>query len=652
MKDNPSATVVRSNIEQQLIEIAGSLPGYEPRPAQVEMARVIDRTIRQKGHAVIEAGTGSGKSLAYLAALIRTGGRAVISTGTIALQEQLLQKDIPFVLEAAGLDLKVALAKGRGNYACLRRLEEMQSESPPGSAEQLLAGELLDLHREGHWSGDRADLDRQISPALWSSRIGYASHDCTARGCPYWEETPHQVAYRRLAEADLIVANHSLYLANAAMGGVLLPDHDVVVFDEAHQLERAACSAFDVVIERGQTGRILETVRRRCKEIPGDFVTPAVALEDEIADAVYSYGEGHVRLRDDPGLRSLFDSMASLIGTVSDLVREWRPAQQQLPGLDPAHEQSGVDLVREQTILMVDELASRWAHHSKEWADSDEVRWLESRQAADSFILHAVPLRIDELLDMALWSAKTAILTSATLAAGGDFSYYRSRLGLPSSTLEAVLESPFDFDAQARLYVPENLPMPDDPSFHEAAAAEVRRILAVSRGRAFILCTSYRSLRLFDRFLRDTLPFPVKTQEDLPRSRLLHWFQNTPNAVLIATSSYWEGIDVAGEALSCVIIDRIPFSSPEDPVTQARTELMKARGENWFQQMVLPRAILTLKQGFGRLIRTRTDTGLVAILDRRLLTRSYGRQIVEALPPARIIERLPASLEVEFGALV
>lgn len=279
----------------------------------------------------------------------------------------------------------------------------------------------------------------------------------------------------------------------------------------------------------------------------------------------------------------------------------------------------------------------------------DRANWMVSDPNRDFFELQSAPLDVGEALHQKLWTQRTCILTSATLAVDGKFEYLRRELGLPTNTLESVLGSPFDYPNQALLYIPKALPMPSDPGFNTAIVPEIERILQMTQGRAFVLCTSYRTLRELAAALIGRLPYPCKSQEDLPRARLIEWFKSTPNAVLFATATFWEGVDVPGDSLSCVIIDKLPFASPDDPVVQARTDRMKARDEDWFNGFMLPKAVLALKQGFGRLIRSRTDRGLVAILDRRILTHRYGEVVLRSLPPARRLYQLPQDLETAFA---
>jgi ATP-dependent DNA helicase DinG len=319
---------------------------------------------------------------------------------------------------------------------------------------------------------------------------------------------------------------------------------------------------------------------------------------------------------------------------------------------DPALAKQRAETIREQMRSVARELSSRWEYFANLRGGDQRANWMTLDPAKDQYELQSAPLDVGEQLEKLLWSQRTCVLTSATLAVDGKFDFLKRELGLGSDTLDAVLGSPFDYPNQALLYVPRGVPAPNDPAFTQGVVPEIERILAVTQGRAFVLCTSYRSLREIAAALTPTLPYPCKSQEDLPRARLIEWFKNTPNAVLFATATFWEGVDVPGDALSCVIIDKLPFSSPDDPVVQARTDRMKARDEDWFGGFVLPKAVLALKQGFGRLIRTKTDRGLVAILDRRVVTMRYGEVVLRSLPPARRIAALPASLEAGFATPV
>jgi ATP-dependent DNA helicase DinG len=310
---------------------------------------------------------------------------------------------------------------------------------------------------------------------------------------------------------------------------------------------------------------------------------------------------------------------------------------------DEEQEKQRAQIQREQLMATADGLAARWAHFAQIDTAGDRANWMEVDPSRDYFELRSAPLDVGESLRRLLWTKRTAILTSATLAVDGQFDFIKRELGLQDMELhELALGSPFDFRNQVRLFLPSHLPAPNHPAFPEAAIATIERLLHLSQGRAFVLFTSYQALRHVSAALMDRLPFPCKTQEDLPRTRLIEWFKTTPHSVLFATATFWEGVDIPGDALSCVIIDKLPFASPGDPVVQARTERMKANGEDWFNGFMLPKAVIALKQGFGRLIRTRTDTGIVAILDRRLTTMRYGQVILRSLPPARRIHSFDA----------
>jgi ATP-dependent DNA helicase DinG len=353
-------------------------------------------------------------------------------------------------------------------------------------------------------------------------------------------------------------------------------------------------------------------------------------------------------LEQDPVFEANTRRMSEALTRLSQWLSTTDAGQMSLIETDPQMDKQRAETIREQMQSVATDLARKWEHFATLRSGDRRANWMQLDPSRDYYELNSAPLDPGTALHELLWKKRTCVLTSATLAVDGKFDFARRELGLPDDTLDQVLGSPFDFRNQALLYVPREMPMPNDQAFMDAAIAEVQRILTMSHGRAFVLCTSYRSLRELSQALIPQLPFPCKTQEELPRARLVDWFKNTPNAVLFATSTFWEGVDVPGEALSCVIIDKLPFSSPDEPVVQARTEEMKAKNEDWFGGYVLPKAVLALKQGFGRLIRTQSDTGMVAILDRRLLTMRYGQVVLRSLPPARRISALSSSLEEAF----
>lgn len=634
-------------ITRVIEEIVSQLPGYEPRPQQVRMAQIVAEAIRSGRHAVIEAGTGSGKSFGYLIPALESGRKVVVSTGTIALQEQLLRKDVPFLAQAYGEPIPVALAKGRSNYVCLHKLAEVQRSLPPDDPMGRVCTDLLRLAVSGEWNGDRSDLPFNVEPRFWTERIASDPEDCLGPRCPNFAFTPHRKAREQCDDARIVIANHALYLTDLIRESGVLPRHDVVIFDEAHHLERAAVSAFSLQLADGLTVKLLQRVQRRFRSLPPSLVERLASADTDVTTYLCQRGPGVFRFEPEAEFRRLARALSDALVRLAAWLVSADAGQMLLLERDATAARQQAEILREQMEAVARDLAARWDHFAALQPSDARANWLQVSGAG--FALVSAPLEIGDMLRHLLWSRRTCILTSATLAVDGGFDFVRRELGLPDNTLAAVLGSPFDFQRQALLYIPRHLPAPGDPRFIDAICPEIERILDVTRGRAFVLCTSYRSMREIAARLRERIPYPCRTQEDLPRVRLLDWFRGTPNAVLIATATFWEGVDIPGEALSAVIIEKLPFASPEDPVVQARTERMKARGEDWFGGFVLPKAVLSLKQGFGRLIRTRADTGLIAILDRRVRTMRYGEVILRSLPPARRIETLPKRLEDSFG---
>lgn len=613
------------------------------------MARVISEAIGKKRHAIIEAGTGSGKSFGYLIPVLESGRTAVISTGTIALQEQLLNKDIPFLAQAYGREIKVALAKGRSNYVCLRKLDEAFRTMSPADPSHRAVGELIQIAHTGAWSGDRAELPFNVDSRFWMESLGSDPEDCLGPKCENWMFTPHRKARAACEEAQIIIANHALYFTDLARGGGVLPQHDVTVFDEAHHLDRAAVAALSTQVSRWLGNKLLQRVNRRFPAIPAQIIQEMVDAEHTLTDHLYLRGKGQFRIERDPSFEGAARAMHDSCTKLASWLERADAGQMNLPDTDPGLVKQRSEVIREQMLSVAKELATRWDYFAHLRSGDQRANWMYLDPSRDHYELQSAPLDVGSALEELLWSQRTCVLTSATLAVDGKFDYLKRELGLPNETLDEVLGSPFDYPKQALLYVPRAMPLPNDPTFTEAACPEIEKILATTRGRAFVLCTSYRSMREISAQLIPRLPYHCRTQEDLPRARLIEWFRNTPNAVLFATATFWEGVDVPGDALSCVIIDKLPFSNPDDPVVQARTERMKAKDEDWFGGYVLPKAILALKQGFGRLIRTRTDTGLVAILDRRVVTMRYGEIVLRSLPPASRVTALGPTLEATFS---
>ncbi len=585
------------------------------------MARFVHEAIRSGGSAIVEAGTGSGKSFGYLIPLLDSEGPHVVSTGTIALQEQLLQKDLPF-LQKAYKKFSFALAKGRSNYLCRQKFWEVdRSLSPRDPFQEEFARLRAEMPR---WSGDLADLSFVPSPSLWFE-LASDGDDCLGSRCEFLDSCAVRISRRRIANADLVVANHALYFSDLASGGAILPDHHTVVFDEAHKIAQAAIQAFSVSVGRYALTRLIQKIRRRLGRVPDEISFELIGLDSRLLNWVLKSERSQYRLYPDA---DFLDVAGGMLERLNDL-KHWLEEE----ALDPLLSLSPkAEAHRDRLLLQTEKLSNCWDSFSDgDSALLDRVYWVEQERERSLFDLRCAPLDVGNLLRKSLWSKRQAILTSATLSAGGDFGYFSAQIGLEG--VPAIsLPSPFDFSRQAVLYVPRFLPEPNAPEFANHSRDAILDILLKTEGRAFVLFTSYRALHGAFSTLSSKIPFPLKRQGDLPRAQLIEWFKNTPHAVLFATSSFWEGVDIPGEALSCVIIDRIPFSVPDDPVIEAQVERLKLQGRDWFNEFTLPQAIIRLKQGFGRLIRTQSDRGVVAILDNRLFTKYYGRAILKSLP--------------------
>jgi ATP-dependent DNA helicase DinG len=633
------------DFEQFFHRIVSQLPGFEPRPQQVEMSGRIRHTLDVGGQLLIEAGTGSGKSFGYLVPALHAGKTIVISTGTIQLQEQLLEKDLPFLLEASGLTRTVALAKGRSNYLCRQKLWEADRAIHTGDP---LRAEVDRLRAVADaWDGDLATLPFSPTNAFWQE-VASTSDDCLGNQCEFFERNPFRLARVRLASADIIVANHALYMVDLATGGGILPDHDVVIFDEAHHLPRVAVQAFTASIGRYALTKLLQKIRRRWQAPPDRLAFALVEAESRLVEWIWRHERPQFRLYPDADFLAIADAFLDALRELRGWMEHGRVDEMLFPDVEV---KSKASLHRPKLLQQVSNMIARWEFFASQVdaTGAERVNWVETKRETGWFELLSAPLDVSAPLANELWKRRTAVLTSATLSVGGDFSYFRGQVGLPASTEQVVLPSPFDYARQARLYTPD-LPEPTAPAYEAASQQAIAGILEASRGRAFVLFTSYRAMQAAYKALAPQLAFPARQQGEMPRSRLVAWFKETPNAVLFATSSFWEGVDVPGDALSCVIIDRLPFAAPEDPVVQAYVERLKMQGRDWFREYSLPEAILRLKQGFGRLIRTGTDQGVVAILDARLSTKAYGRTIVRALPPCtRLYE--PSALRDFFASL-
>jgi ATP-dependent DNA helicase DinG len=620
------------------------------------MATAIEKALEEKHHLVVEAGTGTGKTLAYLLPAIRSGKRVIISTGTKNLQEQLFYKDIPFLQSALFPNgegkLSVCYMKGRNNYLCRKKLYDLTERPVLSGLEEIEHYRAIAEWEKVTESGDRAELASlpEASP-LWH-KLDARVETCLGQKCSSWERCFITEMRRRALESDIVIVNHHLFFADLAIkqgseyapDAGILPDVGAVIFDEAHELEAVAGNYFGISLSNARAEEL-------CRDVEGSLqrnrllsarLSGALKSLRERAQFFFSLlpaGEGRVAF--EKRGEFLEENGAEFMGFERALAR----LAAELEGL-PSKPEEIFNFLRRTRELEVQ------LHFLMEHPDRNTVFWIERRQAGrdrSHVFLQATPIDVAPILKTCLFDKlECAVLTSATLAVGGGFEYVRRRLGLEHAR-ELVLASHFDYGHQAMLYIPPDLPHPSSPQFALQAAARIHRLLEITRGRAFVLFTSNAQMNDVYQRLSAQLGFPLLLQGDAPKSVLLEQFRLTSNAVLFATSSFWQGVDVQGEQLSCVIIDRLPFSVPSDPVVRARMRAIESQGGNPFFQYQVPAAVITLKQGFGRLIRSLQDRGLLALLDNRILKKAYGRIFLESLPNYRRTTDL-RQVEQFFGA--
>ena len=610
--------------------IARALPGFEARPGQIQMAQLVERGILEGMHTVVEAGTGVGKSLAYLVPAIRSGKKIVLSTGTIALQEQLVRKDIPLVEQALGIPLRVSLIKGRNHYLCKQKFERAR-------AERLVAGSRT-MQQMWGWAartstGDRAELPFLPSGDEWE-QLDADADDCVGEFCERFRDCFFFKKRDEAKFADIVVVNHALFFLDLAMGGGLLPPYDVAILDEAHQCERWATDALTASLSRSTLGRMMRKLHRTYN-VPASFDSEIDGgmrgLESTLARVP---GDRYPLSANEDAQPALEELRSTMYKLENWLFANWHSALKRKPENDAEAE-------RRRDLAMRGILAHEAAIDRAQAPTDEAIAWVERSDSDGRYEVNSAPYDVAEFLRATLFTqTQSVILTSATISAQGEsFEFLKRSLGIGDAQ-ELIAPSPFNYRKQARLYIAPPQLNPKSTDFSRRAAPIVEECLDRSRGRAFVLFTSYARLREVYALVRERVPFPIKLQGELPRAHLLHWFRTTPNAVLFATGTFWEGIDVAGEALSCVIIDRLPFPSPADPLVAARMRSMEARGEDGFENYMIPAAIVRLKQGFGRLIRSTADKGVVALLDGRAASTRYGGKILSALPPATRITQL------------
>jgi ATP-dependent DNA helicase DinG len=596
------------------------------------MARAVADVLGGDRTLLVEAGTGTGKTLAYLIPAVLSGEKIVISTGTRALQDQLAERELPLVERALGRAIDWCVLKGRENYVCLYRLEDVGA-SPSRSTHDSGFNAIREWARETE-TGDRAELAwLPDGDPIWPS-VSVTAEQCLGSACPRYEPCFLTQAKRRAARADVVVVNHALFFADLAAGphasGSIVPRHTAVIFDEAHGLEDVATSHWGVSVSRHRLRDLVADLRR--EPLPEGDVSGRAAVYEAVdrmqaaAETAFEALRGLAKSEAPSRLRWLPDAAERAASSGLDLLARLDEVRQRIDALGALGD--GWTRLAERAGALARDARFLWRAE-----DPAYVFWVELSGLAVR--LSASPLDVSSILRDALFSSGSpCVLTSATLTAGGSFAYLKSRLGIDDA-VELALASPFDYRTQTLVYVPREFPFPREAAFVDAVADEVVRVVTASRGRAFVLFTSYRGLdRAFDR-CRRRLDYPVLKQGDGPRMALIERFKAGPS-VLFATMGFWQGIDVPGEALSCVVLDKLPFAPPDDPIVQARTEALHSEGLDPFAAYQLPAAAIWLKQGFGRLIRSRRDRGVIAILDRRLFTHGYGRFFLESLPPAPV----------------
>ncbi len=633
--------------------LARTVENFEPRESQRRMAAAVANTLEHGGVLLAEAGTGTGKTLAYLVPAILNRQRVLISTGTKNLQEQIYFKDIPALQTALGVSFRATCMKGRANYLCLHRLDQLRAH--PAVPHDFVS--MMDEWRRVTETGDRAELSELPEDSgLWSD-VAATAETCLGTDCPQYRECYVTKMRQRAAESDIVIVNHHLLCADASVRqstyGEVIPDCEHAIIDEAHHLEDVATQYFGISVSNYRVSDLVRDAERALNL--GQIDDPDAALRHAIrrvddhaltffgALAMARRTRGSLteeRLRIGPTwFGDVLDDGLGLTSALNALEGEMMKRS----GTNEPGAQGNED------AATIARRAGELRDHLNfllEAADPAYVYFLETRNRG--VFLRAAPIDVSKVIrEMLIARMRATVMTSATLTVEGSFDYVKGRLGVEDADTVRV-QSEFDFQQQAILYLPRRMPSPKSPEFADAVAREVLDLLTRSEGRAFVLFTSYAMLRTVRERVEASLPYPIIVQGTAPRSVLLNQFRNTPNAVLFATSSFWQGVDVIGEQLSCVIIDKLPFASPGDPITAARIESIVAGGGDAFQDYQVPLAILAMLQGLGRLIRHRTDRGVLAVLDPRLRTMNYGRRFLDSFPPAPVTQD-PAAVTRFFG---
>ena len=601
-------------------------PSYEFRPGQLSMAEEVEAALNDRRHLAVEAGTGTGKTLAYLVPVLAGGKRVIISTGTKALQEQLYLKDIPFLEKVLGRDLHVSYMKGRNNYLCRQKLyDTVKRPALTGLVEIESFGSIQKWETETA-TGDRAELEKLPQPSTVWDRLDARRELCSGQKCEQFNRCFLTLMQRRARESDIIIVNHHLFFADLALRdnefASIIPDYQAVIFDEAHEVEDVAGKHFGVQISDYRFEELAHDIH--FASIQGHFTSKAI--EQAIKDFRACFQVFFELFTQHRG-RSGFNNRREFC----ERYRE--PYTALLAALKKLGNELELITHKVDELIALERRIQELDHDLQFLIDGDDrqfVYWVEKRSRAT--FVQATPIDVSEILRERLFDkVDTVILTSATLAVEGTFDFIRGRLGLDSAR-ELVVPSHFNFTEQVLFYIPPKLPSPRAPEFVKAAADEILRVLRFSQGRAFVLFTSHQQMQAVHDFVSFAIEYPTLIQGAAPNSTLLDAFRIKPNCVLFATASFWQGVDVPGEQLSCVIVDKLPFAVPTEPIVQARIAAIRDADGNPFYEYQIPQAVISLKQGFGRLIRGARDRGILVLLDNRVLEQDYGKIFLSSLP--------------------
>ncbi|MFH0823402.1 MAG: ATP-dependent DNA helicase, partial [Pseudomonadota bacterium] len=628
--------------EKKIIEIfrpggvfSRTVKGYEERPQQARMALEVHHALENGGKLIIEAPTGTGKTLAYLTASILSGKRVCISTGTKNLQEQIFFKEIPFLRKNLHPGIKAALLKGRGNFVChVRYRRFMRQPYLPGIGQPDSLGQIQEWYEQTlrNGKGDRAELTNLPEDDPVWREICSTGDACMGKLCADREDCFVALMRQKAQHSNIMVVNHHLLASDMSVRdtgfGEVIPRYEALIVDEAHGLEEAATSHFGCHLNWYRFDRLMKDVQKELvqRDIKEAELGQRLGWVTEAARDLFGLFRVERSRRvtlgtPGPEIISLRDKLRTYLGDLAARLIAIPNVAEELVGLA-----GRIRAVLDELSIVINEEPS-----------GDYANWAENREG--TIVLHATPVEVGSILRTSLYERVPAlVMTSATLSSAGDFGYFKSRVGLDGDpgVVETVVDTPFDYRNQTLLYIPPSLPEPNASNFVDAITPVLQELFAISRGRAFALFTSYKNMQEVYSRLMGKVPYPMLIQGSRPKTKLLEEFKAVKESILFATASFWEGVDVQGEALSCVVVDKLPFAPPDDPVISARTQKLRLDGRDPFKSFQVPMAVIALRQGFGRLIRTKTDRGVLCILDRRIVTKFYGRTFLESFSPTPI----------------